>query len=47
MGPVIQMVTSLFKDLNYIYAVELVVIASIAVFVLYVFHALGLLKKSK
>ncbi len=35
-----------FKDMNYVYSVELLVIASIVILLLFVFYQLGLFRKT-
>ena len=42
-----DMVTGLFKDVNYVYMVESIVIVAIISLLLFIFFQLGLLKKEK
>jgi hypothetical protein len=40
-------ITGFFDKMNYVHKIELIVIISIALFLVFVFHALGLLKPQK
>jgi hypothetical protein len=40
-------ITGLIEKLNYVYRIELLIIISIVLVLLFVFNALGLLKKAK
>jgi hypothetical protein len=40
-------ITGFFEKLNYVYRIELLVIISIVLVLLFIFNALGLLKKVK
>lgn len=47
LAPVWNMIRGLFANVNYVYMVEMLVILAIVSLLLYVFNALGLLKKPK
>lgn len=47
MEPLIRPIRNLIANTNYVYLVELLVILSIIALLLFVFNALGLLKKTK
>jgi hypothetical protein len=47
MGSLLRPITGVFEKLNYVYRIELLVIISIVLVLLFIFNALGLLKKPK
>lgn len=40
-------ITGFFRDMNYIYVIEVIVILGMITLLLFIFHSLGLLKKEK
>lgn len=47
MDAILDPIKGLLGDVNYVYAVEIIVILSIVLTLLYIFHALGIFKKEK